>query len=738
MANERIVIEVSEKGSRVVSRKISDIGKSAQTSQGSLKLLQRSLGFLSAGAVIGGLVKLADSFTNIQNRIKTVTTGTAQLNAVTQQLFEIANRTRSSYEGTAEVYARTALAVKELGISQQQTLQFSESLNQAVILSGASAQEASNAMIQLSQGLASGTLRGDELRSVLEQLPVVADVISKELGITRGELREMGKEGKITADIILEAFKNAKDELAEGFANTVPTIGQSFQVLRNQIVRTIGELDKASGVSTALAKTILFLAKNIDTVARSVIALAIALGTTLAAKAIPAAIGAFKALTAAIAANPIGAIAVAITAGTAALIAFSDELTVTTGSLTTVADFGKAVFEQLVVYGQTAVAYFQATFGPAIASVGQYFTDILGDAEFTFKNIVLLAAKGADSIINAYSSLAKAIVAAFTNLPRALGDIFIRAINGLISIAEGGANKIIEALNKPFELLDLEPVAKVQIERFTNAFEGGLSNLGGLIEQGLVEGQQGTLFEDFVNGAFDRADQIAIERVANQKKIIAEEQAAFDQLAIAGPRTAVASDDEKAKKKIKDVKQELTGLAAVVEGGVNNAFDSATDAIINFAQTGELNVRDMVTSMLADLAKLAFQQGISQIASGISGGAASAGGGNIGSVLGGLVASGFATGGSSMVSGQGGTDSQTVAFRATPGERVDVLTPQQQMERAKETEAQAAPQDPLNLKVVNVTSPEEVLNIMSSDAGEKVIYNWLDMNVNEIAARVQR
>jgi tape measure domain-containing protein len=136
------------------------------------------------------------------------------------------------------------LAGKDLGITQKELTQFTESLNQAIILSGASAVEAQAGLIQFSQGIASGALRGDELRSVLEQLPVVADILAKELNVTRGELRELGAQGAITSDIILKAFANARVELSERFARTVPTISQSFQVLRNAVVKTFGEFDK--------------------------------------------------------------------------------------------------------------------------------------------------------------------------------------------------------------------------------------------------------------------------------------------------------------------------------------------------------------------------------------------------------------------------------------------------------------------------------------------------------------
>ena len=172
----------AQRGARKVEQTLGRVERSAGNMGDAIN---RALGFLGvAGGIAGitqatrGLVELVDTFTNVQNRLRTVTNGTAELAEATDQLFAIAQRTRSSFETTAELYARVGLASRELGISQQQTLEFTESLNQAVILSGASATEAQAGLIQLSQGLASGALRGDELRSVLEQLPVVSDVIT--------------------------------------------------------------------------------------------------------------------------------------------------------------------------------------------------------------------------------------------------------------------------------------------------------------------------------------------------------------------------------------------------------------------------------------------------------------------------------------------------------------------------------------------------------------------------------
>lgn len=276
MSTERIDIVVSERGSRTVKRNLDEIGQSGIKAGSGVQLLQRALAGLAVGSALTFLQRQADLYTNIQNRLKLVTSGTEELSAVTQKLFDVSNRTRQSYESTAGMYSRVALATRELGLSQQDLLGFTESLNQAVVLSGASAVEAEAAMIQLSQGLASGALRGDELRSVLEQLPYVADVIAKGMGVTRGELRKLGEDGKISAAAVINAFRDARTELNEKFAKTIPTISQSFTVLQNKLLEFIGTLDAATGASANLSRLLILVSNNLGLIAAAIATAAIA------------------------------------------------------------------------------------------------------------------------------------------------------------------------------------------------------------------------------------------------------------------------------------------------------------------------------------------------------------------------------------------------------------------------------------------------------------------------------
>jgi tape measure domain-containing protein len=271
----RIGAELTEiKGALAALRKdFATVGQAAQqagTNQ-AFSGLERSargaigtVGRLVAGFVtLAGAVRLigaADELNTLNARIRLVTASTEDYNRAQVALFDLAQRTRSSLGETINLYSRIAQATKEAGVGQEVLLQVVETVNQAVQLSGSSAQAAEAALIQLGQGLASGTLRGEELNSVLEQTPALADAIAKGMGITRGELRKYGEEGKITAEQVIKALQAQRDEVARQFAELPLTVGQSVTLLRNAGLQLVGAFDQASGATSGLASVIKDLA----------------------------------------------------------------------------------------------------------------------------------------------------------------------------------------------------------------------------------------------------------------------------------------------------------------------------------------------------------------------------------------------------------------------------------------------------------------------------------------------
>jgi tape measure domain-containing protein len=509
----------AQRGSRKVKAELQGIENKADSMR---KTLGRAFQF---AAIVGGIIvlkNLADAYTNIQNRLGTVTNSYEEQIAVTERLFKISNATRSSYEATAEVYARTALAVKEMGRTQEETLRFTESLNQAVILSGASATEAQAGLIQLSQGLASGALRGDELRSVLEQLPAVADVIAKGLGVTRGELRLLGGEGKITADIVLDAFAAAREELTERFAKTVPTIGQAFVVMRNKILEALGALDATTGVSVFLSGAIIDLANNMDMLVRIIGALAIVIGVNLVQKAIGATITAIRVLGVAIVANPIGALLTVVLSISAALITFSDRIKLSSDGLVTLKDYGVATFVVMKEKLMPLLIAIEEGFGHAVETV----QSLLQGLGWTFGDVLNVLKVFVNSFIGSFVGLYKAFAVIFTRMKTIVSDFLGK---GVIS----------------FENYGME-VGRAFISGFAQDFVG---DFVGLLSPAFSE-------------IGDKARQLANERLAGEKKAKEAREAAQRSLTVGGGGVDVGDSRQAVQDVLNDLAKqaELLGL----------------------------------------------------------------------------------------------------------------------------------------------------------------------------------
>ena len=254
------------------------MGAAAAQSDQAVRLLNRTLLSGGIGSIVLGYLRLVSTYQSLQNRIRLVTRSEVERQRVTQELLRTAVQTRTAFDSTVELYARLAFATQDLGVEQSRLIGVTRSLNQAVILSGAGIRESQNAIIQLSQGLASGTLRGDELRSVLEQLPFVADVISKSFGVTRGALRFLAAEGLVTTEAIIEAFEKAGPRIERQFVNAVLTPAQAFSQLRSAFTQAVGRADELLRVSALLALGMQGLAASIDFVVAALASLAIGFG----------------------------------------------------------------------------------------------------------------------------------------------------------------------------------------------------------------------------------------------------------------------------------------------------------------------------------------------------------------------------------------------------------------------------------------------------------------------------
>ena len=207
-------------------------------------------GLQFAGAVTGiGLVadkikdvavaaaQTADELTSIRSRLNLINDGSQTTAEIMNKVFDAAQRSRGSYTDMADSVAKLNMLAKDAFSSNDEAIAFVEQLNKQFKISGASVQEASAAMYQLTQSMAAGKLQGDEFHSIMENAPLLAQSIANEMGMTVGQLKEMSSQGLITSDIIKEALFNSAEETNAKFAEIPMTFAEVGQSIQNEMIQ---------------------------------------------------------------------------------------------------------------------------------------------------------------------------------------------------------------------------------------------------------------------------------------------------------------------------------------------------------------------------------------------------------------------------------------------------------------------------------------------------------------------
>jgi len=233
-----------------------------------------AMAYFSAQAVIGGvtsLIAIADKYTLLESKIRLVSKETDSLSATQDALYASANRVRASYESQADMYVRTARSMSDYNISQEQTIAYAEAITRSMVISGATINEASSFAIQFSQAMQKGNLNDDEFKAVMESngraIKVLTDYLTKVSGgakVTAGDLRQMSTDGKITSDVLFNAFANSSAQLEKEFSSMIMTVGQASTHAKNAFENLIDGANDSSGASNGLAKSIDDLARTVE------------------------------------------------------------------------------------------------------------------------------------------------------------------------------------------------------------------------------------------------------------------------------------------------------------------------------------------------------------------------------------------------------------------------------------------------------------------------------------------
>jgi tape measure domain-containing protein len=260
------VAQVAGRIDNQLGRVDSAFDRAGASAEAAASALKGAISSVVGTAGISQLLQHAEAYTTIANRLKLVTTNAAEFQAAQRAVFDIAQRSGQPLTATAELYQRIATNQKELKLTGQGVAGIVETISKTMVISGASTESANAALIQLGQAFASGTLRGEELNSVLEQAPALAQAIAKGMGVSVGALRSLGAAGKLTADSVVKALQAQAAAVNELYGKMQTTVSQGLTKLDNSATQLIGKLDQTSGVSQKLAGVLTSVSKSLDSV----------------------------------------------------------------------------------------------------------------------------------------------------------------------------------------------------------------------------------------------------------------------------------------------------------------------------------------------------------------------------------------------------------------------------------------------------------------------------------------
>ncbi|WP_149539365.1 tape measure protein [Siccirubricoccus phaeus] len=281
-ATRRVSVRLSVDGAQQTKQELREVGEAGQRSLERIKegteRASRALDLLDAavrGVQIAGLaagvralVLGGDQLTGSLSRLQTAVGSVERAGEVYERLYRDALQTGVAVKESVDAFQRFSVAAREIGATSDQVAQLVGGLQRVAIVSGASTQEISSATLQLAQALASGVLQGDELRSVLEAMPLLAEALARELGTSIGELRQLGSEGKLTADRVFPALLRATERVGAELGKAPLSLGRAFGQLQVAADGFLGQLDRAIGLSNALARALSGAARALDGVRR--------------------------------------------------------------------------------------------------------------------------------------------------------------------------------------------------------------------------------------------------------------------------------------------------------------------------------------------------------------------------------------------------------------------------------------------------------------------------------------
>ena len=457
-----------------LNAELAKTGDKAEKAAGGLGKIGTVLAGFATLSFAKSLLDTADAMQSINSQVRQVTSSETEYLAVQRQLLDVANNTRASLESTSSLYVSTSRALKDYGYTQQEILQFTEATNNAMTIGGVGAQQQAAALMQLSQALGSGVLQGDEFKSIAEAAPILLDTIAEYMGKSRAEIKKLGSEGQLTADVIFKAISGASEKFGEQAAKMPMTMGQALTVFSNNWQSMVSKLLNDSGAMSGIASIIKMIADNLNLVVPIMAGFAVA---------VTAATVQVLGLNVAMLANPFGLIAVAIGAVIGLIAQFGDQIDIFGGGWSNLLDVIQAVWQAIT-----------ETIGEAIGSIREWFgslTGWLGESvggwSALFERVMGIISSVIGAYVNAYintfatgwmliKEAANNMPQFFANLGKAIGNAFLSAIEWMINKAVGMINSMIDFANAALSMVGGSGIKKLDGVDLKRMDDGGLGS----------------------------------------------------------------------------------------------------------------------------------------------------------------------------------------------------------------------------------------------------------------------
>lgn len=434
----------------------------------SLGFLQSGLASVAAGLGVTAVVQYMDAWSRMTGRLAAAKVPMEDIADIQNKIVEIAIRSRTPLEAVGNLYSRIARSSEALGVSQEEVGRATEIIAMALKTSGATAQETTSSLIQLSQALQKGTLNGDELRSILEQSPPLANAIAREFGTTVGNLQKMGAEGKLFATRVMKAILDSGREVERSFRAMPMTVADAWTNLLTRVEEYVGELNQASGATQPLIKGMQLLGDNIDRIGRGVMVIGTVLGTLATARGFTALLSVGRAF------GWVGLVAAAIVGLVAVLFTFKDAMIQTEHGAVQLGDVMTAIARYIREGMDTIKAAiaempsFEEAFGiddeRIISTFKRTVNAIIGSAVFSVKAIGIIW----DELPVLFKGSIAALETPINNFLNWMADQFEELLNTIIA----GVNRTIDGINvllpKAQELAQIEPVNVGHFARMTD------------------------------------------------------------------------------------------------------------------------------------------------------------------------------------------------------------------------------------------------------------------------------